>query len=311
MESIRTGAQSQYISSSAPGPQPAAQPPVDAPVQAQQDFVDISVPMRIPSALVTPDAQGNVPLQSYQPKLVPQDAIITNQLEVQNLVETVRKQALPPGTHPEIDNSKAGARVDAGKNALVKLASTAGGLGAYSLLHPAGALSYLTVPASIGAPMAIVGGAIGVIAGLDQTKNALNLKGYYEGMKAQGIQTVAVPQPVRTKEGFQMQMVEMAIDKVIGSARDQAVVGSMMATSSTLMCAAGMTSNGPLAIASIAVSLGTVVYALHGKIADLAVAVWNKITGHGSEEGAPPEAPPAAAPAEKPVEAAPTTLTME
>lgn len=308
MQSIRTGAQ--YISSPTPAPQAPAQPPVEAPVQPSEDFVDINVPMRIPAALVTPDAQGNVPLQSYQPKLVPANAIITSQEEVQSLVETVRKQTLPAGTHPEINDSKAGARVDAAKNLVVKLAGSAGSLGAYSLLHPAGALSYLTVPATIGAPMAVVGGAIGTIAGLDQAKSALNRKGYFEDMKAQGVQTVALPQPVRTKEGIQVQMVELPIDKAINMARDQAIVGGMMSASSTLMTAAGLTANPALAVASIAVSVGSVLYALHDKIADLAVAIWHKITGDKGEAAPPPEATAPAQP-QKPQEAAPTTLTME
>jgi hypothetical protein len=265
----------------APAPAPAAPAaPAEAAsaTAAPADFVEINVPMRIPTELVTPDANGNTALSQYQPKLLPADAIITNEAEVKTLVDSVRKQALPDGTHPEINMTADGKKVEAAKNTIVKLASSAGSLGVYSLMVHHGGL--FTIPHAFAAPFAVVGGAIGVLSGLDQAKEALNLKGYYQSLKAQGVESVPMQIPVRTKDGQDVETRDVPTADLVKGARDTAIVGGMQSLAGALMCAAGLGGGPVVALASVVVTAGSALYAARGQFAAVAKACWSKIASH-------------------------------
>ncbi|NDD31813.1 MAG: hypothetical protein EB084_26500, partial [Proteobacteria bacterium] len=258
-----------------------------------------------------PDAQGNIPLSQYTPDLRPPNAIYTTQEHVQELVETVKKQTLPPGTHPEIDMSPAGHKVEVGQKTFSKLAISVGGLANFSLARP-GAM--LTIPAAVATPIALVAGGLGVYAGLEQAKNSLNLKGYYEGLEKEGVQVLPMQVPVRTKEGTQVQQVEVPIKQVISSAKDQAVLGGAQAVGGALMIASGCAALAALpaapmlAVGSIVVSIAAPLYAARGQFVMLGKAVWEKIKdklhiGGKESKSDEPAAPGAQAPA---IEAAKT-----
>lgn len=295
-------------------PQTTAPAPAPAETQAPvvpQDFVQINVPMNIPADLLKPGANGQVPLASFQPKLIPPDAIITSEGEVKNLVDTVRKQAAPPGTHPEINPSAGGHKVDVAKQTIIKLSNTAGGLATYSLMRNGG---FLAIPHAVALPLAIVGGSIGVIAGLDQAREALNLKGYYEGLKKDGVETIPIQVPVQTRVGVQVQVRDVAVDDLIKGAKDTAVVGGIQTAAGVLMAAAGM-GGGPIAaIASVVLQAGAALYAAKGQLAMVATAAWDKVKHAFHHDGAkeaeqqPPAAPangtaPAPEPPQQPQEA--------
>ncbi|MBM3464462.1 MAG: hypothetical protein FJX76_20390 [Armatimonadetes bacterium] len=269
--------------------------------------------MRVPAELCKPDANGQVPLAQYVPKLVPPTAIITDQAEVQNLVETVKKQAAPPGTHPEINPSKAGHKVDVAKQTAVKLAQTGGQLAAYSIMTGGG--GFLTLPMSVAGPLGVIGGTIGVIAGLDQAKEALNLKAYYENLKAEGTTVIPIQVPVQTKDGTQVQVQEVSVDALIKGARDTAIVGGLTSAAGIATAAAGLAGAAPLAVAAIVIGVGAALYQARGQLAMVGKALAEKVKGwfkkDEAEEGkdagtaqAQPQAPtPQATPPPPQVEA--------
>jgi hypothetical protein len=288
---------------------PAAAPQQEAPPAVPQDFVEINVPMQIPTPLVTPGADGTVPLQNYEPKLVPRGAIITSEAEVKSLVDTVKNQAAPPGTHPEINMSAAGNKADVAKKTVVKLANLGGSLATYSLMTTGG--SFMAIPDAIAAPIAVVGGAIGTIAGLDQMKEALNLRGYYQGLKAQGVEVIPIQVPVQTKGGVEVQMKEVPVDDLIKGARDAAIGAGATTAASVLMTVAGLGGGPPFAIASVVLTAGGAIFQMRGQLAQVGKAVWEKIKGAFRKDEEKPADQPAApgAPAGAPPAAAPTAPT--
>lgn len=278
-----------YISASQP---PVAQPQAAAPAQPQapappvlppenpQGFVNVPVTLAVPVELVTPDANGNIPLSQYTPDLRPPNAIYTTQEHVQELVETVKRQTLPPGTHAEIDTSPAAHKVEVGQKTFAKVMNSVGGLATYSLARPGASL---TIPSAIAAPIALVAGGLNIYTGLEQSKESLNLKGYYEGLKKEGVDVLPMQVPVKTKEGVEMQQVDVPIDNLIGSAKDTAIVGGTQALSGAFMIgsAAAMLAALPaapaLAVGAIVLSVAGPLYAARGQFAMVAKAAWAKI----------------------------------
>lgn len=265
----------------APEPQaPAAPPAATAPPESPQGFVNVPVTLAVPIELVTPDADGNIPLSQYTPDLRPPNAIYTTQEHIQELVETVKKQALPPGTHAEIDTSPAGHKVEVGQKTFGKVMNSVGGLATYSLAREGASL---TLPVGIATPIALVAGGLNIYTGLEQAKDSLNLKGYYEGLKKEGVDVLPMQVPVKTKEGVQMQQVEVPIDRLIGSAKDTAVVGGTQALSGAFMIGAGaamlaaLPAAPALAVGAIVLSVAGPLYAARGQFAMVAKAAWEKI----------------------------------
>jgi hypothetical protein len=249
------------------------------------------VTLTVPIELVTPDKNGNVPISQYTPELRPPDAIYTTEKDIREFEETIRKQTLPPGTHPELDNSPGGKKIDVGQKTFGKVMVSVGGLATYSLAREG---ARFTIPAAIAAPVALVAGGIGIYTGLDQAKQGLNLKGYYEGLKKEGVEVLPMQVPVKTKDGVQVQQVEVPIDQMIGSAKDSAVVGGAQALSGAFMIASGaamlaaLPAAPALAIGSIVLSVAGPLYAARGQFAMVGKALWEKIKeklhiGHKAE----------------------------
>lgn len=308
----------QTVAPEAPAQSQAPAAPVQPP-ENPQGFVNVPVTLAVPIELVTPDANGNIPLSQYTPDLRPPNAIYTTQEDVQELVETVKRQTLPPGTHAEIDTSAAAHRVEVGQKTFAKVANSIGGMATYSLARPS---AHLTIPSAVAAPVALVAGGLNIYTGLEQSKQSLNLKGYYEGLKKEGVEVLPMQVPVKTKEGLQMQQVEVPLDNLIGSAKNSAIVGGTQALSGAFMIgsAAAMLAALPaapaLAVGAIVLNIAGPLYASREQLAMVVKAAWEKIkeklhigAQEAQQQGAGPTisalspAPPAAGAPTPPVSA--------
>ncbi len=258
----------------------AAEPPAATNGAPPKGYVNVPVVLTVPIELVTPDEHGNIPLQQYTPDLRPPDVFYTNKQEVDRLVDTVRKETLPTGTHAELDDSSAGHKIDVARNVIGKMAPSLGGLSVYSLAREG---AHLTIPAAVAAPLALVAGGITVMSGLEAARKSLNTKAYYQELQKQGVQNLPVQVPQRTADGVRQTTIDVPIGRVIQGAQDQAVVGGVQALSGALTVAAGaaalaaLPAAAALAIGAVVLNVAGPLYAMRNQFATLYHAVADKI----------------------------------
>jgi len=93
-------------------------------------MTEVNVPLQVPGDMLVVDPKtGKMPIDDFQVQLLPKDAIITNQSEVQKLVGQIKEETLPEGMLPKVGDSPAGLKVARGKNAVNSLGQMAGGIG--------------------------------------------------------------------------------------------------------------------------------------------------------------------------------------
>lgn len=248
------------------------------------DIVEFTVPVRVPKEMTVPDKDGKTPLDEYEVQLVPKDAIVTNQGEVQELVQKVKEETLPPGTRPELVDSSAGMKVGKVKTVVGQLGQMAGGFGNLQLMG--------SNPAAWAAPAAIAGGAIGFVMSMDNLKKAYDSKQYYESLKAQGKQFIQVP--IQTRDG-KVIVQNVNVDDLITGSRDAIVTGWAQTVGSALMMGAGLGGGPIFAIGAMAIQIGAFLYAARhalkavaqkaGKfLKDKMVAVKDRLTGKTAKD---------------------------
>lgn len=281
-------------------PAPPAPPPAQTmPPEAPQGFVNVPVTLAVPIELVTPDAQGNVPVSQYKPSLLPPGAIVTSEKEVQDLVATIKRQTLPPGTHPEIDPSPLGRKLDIAAKTLAKVGGSIGTFATASLAYPG---AWMTLSHGIAGPLAMVTGPLSIISGLSDAKESANLSGYYQGLKAEGVTSLPMPGLVQTDKGPQMGVVEEPIDKLIGQAKDKTVVGSAQALAGALALAAGacalaaVPGVAALAIGSIVIGVAGAMYMARGALAPLFKGMFHRGGGEAQQQAQQQKQEPQVAP---------------
>lgn len=234
----------------------------EAPPPEIADSVQINVPIAIPKEMMVPGKDGKRPIDDFEVQLIPKGAVVTNQGEIQDLVAQVREQTLPEGMKADVADSPAGIKVAKGKQVVGQLAQMAGGFGLMNLMG--------SNPASWAGPAAIAGGVIGGVNALDQLKKGFDMKAYYEGMKAKGQETIQIP--VQQKDGTVINQ-EVKIDDLIRGAKDSVVVSGLQALGSALTAGAGMGGGPMLAMASMAVQIGALLFAARHAIAAVAKKV--------------------------------------
>ena len=254
-------------------------------IASKPDCVELQVPLSISADMFIPDETGKLPIENYDIRLVPKNAVITSKDEISEIASNAAKEACPDGMTVKVEDSKAGKNVGISKNAISALAKGAGSLALLNLAAASGT--------AIAAPVAIAAGAVGAITSLDGLKDSFNLKGYYDGLKAQGITDVQVP--VKQSDGTETTL-EVPVDKLISNAKDSIITHSLNTVVNVFTVAAGMIGgpSGMLAITALALNVGAAVYcgrhaikefahkAVQG-IKNTAVNIAHKITGHEPE----------------------------
>ena len=253
-------------------------PQTTIPKDTQQ--VNINIPL--PADLFIPDENGQKPIEGYDIKLVPKNAIITNKQEINELVDTAAKTACPDGMTPSISDTKAAKNIKTAKKAMSALINGAGQISLWNLAASSGA--------AMAGSVAIATGVAGTILSLDSLKDSFNLKGYYEGLKTKGITDVEVP--IKQADGSET-TVEIPIDKLISGAKKSVITNALKTTGNVLMATAGFAGGATaiVATAAIALHLGTAIYSNREAIAQLAqkaaegikntaINIAHKITGH-------------------------------
>ena len=97
-------------------------------------MTEVNVPLQVPRDMLVADPKtGRMPIDDFQVQLLPKDAVITNQLEVQKLVAQVKDETLPEGMRPKIGDSPAGRKGCPGQKAVSNVGQMAGRFGASSL----------------------------------------------------------------------------------------------------------------------------------------------------------------------------------
>lgn len=229
-------------------------------VAEPEEMVELQVPLSIPKSMLTPGADGKKPIEDFAIQLVRNDAIVTNQQEIDTLVDSVKKQtaqeAVPDGMTVKIADSKEGKLAGKAKGAVNGLAQSVGSLASWNLAAGSSA--------GWAGPAAIAGGAIGTVTGLENMKAGWDLKGYYQNLKAQGQETVHVP--VKQSDGT-VQNIEVSVDDLIADARDSVIGASLQTLGSVLTATAGFGAGPAVAIAAAVVQLGSFVYTSRHAIA--------------------------------------------
>lgn len=283
---IAPGSQQQGM----PATQPSAKPEQEATVP--QDLVVINVPITVSKDMVTPGPDGKAPIQDLQVSLLPKNAVVTSREEMQKWMDETKDQILPPGTEPKIKDSKEGALLSKVGHAAMNLGKMAASFGTFTLMSPGGRLGLFSILASVAAPMAAVGGALGAVLGGEQMKQALDMKGYYKNLKAKGVDMVPVPVPVRGQDGkIRNQIQNIPIDVMISGAKDAAVVGGISTLSSALMVAAGLGAPPLVAVAAVVLGVGGPLFAARHAIWRGIKAVGQKVKKmftHQEKETKPP-----------------------
>lgn len=227
-------------------------------------MTEVNVPLQVPGDMLVVDPKtGRMPIDDFQVQLLPHDAIITNQAEVQKLVAQVQEETLPQGMVPKVGDSPAGLKVARGKNVASSLGQMAGGIGVYSL---AGWGSW-GIPAAMAGQLAGIGGAVGLLTGADQLKEALDAKHFYEGLKAKGTESIPMQVPVRNEEGKMVAGVrDVPIDEIVKGARDKAIMSGISIVSSGAMIAAALGAPAVVAVGAVALGLGSMVFGMRGAL---------------------------------------------
>ena len=225
---------------------------------------EVNVPVQVPAEMLVADPKtGRMPIDDYQVQLVPKDAVITNQAEVQKLVGQVREETLPQGMVAKVADSPAGSKVARGKAALGSLGQMAGGIGVYNLAGWGG----WGLSAAVASQLCGIGGAIGLFMGADQLKEALDAKHFYEGLKARGTETIPVPVPMRDAQGKTVQGVrEVPIDDVVKGARDKAIMSGITVVSSGFMITAALGAPPLVAVGAVVLGIGSMVFGMRGAL---------------------------------------------
>ncbi len=227
-------------------------------------MTEVNVPLQVPGDMLVVDPKtGRMPIDDFQVQLLPHDAIITNQAEVQKLVAQVQEETLPQGMVPKVGDSPAGLKVARGKSVASSLGQMAGGIGVYSL---AGWGSW-GIPAAMAGQLAGIGGAVGLLTGADQLKEALDAKHFYEGLKAKGTESIPMQVPVRNEEGKMVAGVrDVPIDEIVKGARDKAIMSGISIVSSGAMIAAALGAPAVVAVGAVALGLGSMVFGMRGAL---------------------------------------------
>ncbi|MGI5844631.1 MAG: hypothetical protein ACOX9B_10695 [Candidatus Xenobium sp.] len=227
-------------------------------------MTEVNVPLQVPRDMLVADPKtGRMPIDDFQVQLLPKDAVITNQLEVQKLVAQVKDETLPEGMRPKIGDSPAGRKVARAKNAVSNVGQMAGRFGASSLAG----WGIWKIPATIAGQLSGIGGAIGVLAGADQLKEALDTKHFYEGLKAKGTENVPMQGLVRNEEGKLVDGVrDVPVDEIIKGARDKAIMSGISIASSGALIAAGLGAPPFVAIGALALGTGAMLFGVRGTL---------------------------------------------
>lgn len=273
----------------APVPQ-AAKPPA---------MTEVNVPLQVPADMMQVDPKtGRMPIDDFQVQLLPKDAIITNQGEVQKLVAQIKDETLPEGMVPKLADSPAGAKVARAKAAVGSLGQMAGGIGVYNL---AGWGSW-GLSASLAGNLAGVGGAIGLLTNVDGLKDAMDAKHFYEELKAKGTTSIPMQAPVVNEEGKTVMGIrEVPVDDIISGAKDRAIMSSIGIASSGLMIAAALGAPPLFAVGAVVMGLGSVMFGMKGLFKALGSKIAGKVKGmFGKDDEAPKAAKPQTVPANAP-----------
>ncbi|HXE71110.1 MAG TPA: YlbF family regulator [Candidatus Nitrosotenuis sp.] len=248
-------------------------PTPPAQVPGAPKMTRVNVPYDLPEEMLVADPKtGKMPIDDYQFQLLPKDAIVTNQEEVRKLVEQIRQETLPQGMKVEIADSPAGLKAAKGKQLVGQLANMAGGMSVYSLMGVGGALGKLAfVPVALAGPLAAVGGGVGLMTGLEQTKAALDRKHYFESLKARGVEEV----PVGQDEAGNVRTAK--VDDLISVANDAKWAGLTSTAASGLMLAAGLGAPPVVAVGAVVLGLGAALFGMRRLFVVLGKALVNKV----------------------------------
>lgn len=268
------------ISPLSPNSSVSNQTPVSAPAP------QVQLGLSLPADLFIPDENGTKPIEAYDIKLVPKNAVIMSEQETQELVDKAKKIACPDGMVARVADSKAAKNIETAKKVIQATANGTGQIALWNLAASSGV--------AIASGVSIAAGAAGVLVSLESLKESFNLKGYYEGLKEQGFTDIEVP--LKQPDGSDTK-VEVPIDKLISGAKKSVVVNSLKTVGSALMATAGFAGGaaGIVAVAAIALNLGTTIYSNREAIAQIAqktvegikntaVNVANKIIGHQTKK---------------------------
>ncbi len=240
-------------------------------------MTEVNVPLQVPADMMVVDPKtGRMPIDDFQVQLLPKDAIITNQAEVQKLVGQVKEETLPEGMLPKVGDSPAGALVARGKGIANSLGQMAGGIGVYSL---AGWGSW-GIPATVAGTMAGIGGAVGLLMGADQLKEALDAKHFYEGLKAKGTDSIPMQVPMRNEQGKMVQGVrDVPVDEIVKGARDKAIMSGISIVSSGAMIAAALGAPPVVAVGAVVLGIGSMLFGMRGAFKAIGSKIAGKIKG--------------------------------
>lgn len=266
--------------------------PATAPVPQQAPkapgMTEVNVPLQVPADMMQVDPKtGRMPIDDFQVQLLPKDAIITNQGEVQKLVAQIKDETLPEGMVPKLADSAAGSKVARGKAAIGSLGQMAGGIGVYNL---AGWGSW-GLSASLAGNLAGIGGAIGLLTNVDGLKDALDAKGFYQDLKAKGTTSIPMQAPVLNEEGKTVMGIrEVPVDDIISGARDRAIMSSIGIASSGLMIAAALGAPPLFAIGAVVMGIGSVMFGMKGLFKALGSKIAGKVKGMFNKDDEQPKA---------------------
>lgn len=159
------------------------------PVPGQgNDSKFIAVPIEVPNELLQPTGQNHPdgtpvrPIDDFDTKLVPHDAVIKKpadyQSDLQEAYDGGKNDYLPQGYTRVVANSKGGQLIEMGSGIVSKMGMVSSGFGNMTLAG----WNHMLGMATAGT-MAGIGGAIGVLGALDQLRKTANEKGRLEYLK--------------------------------------------------------------------------------------------------------------------------------
>jgi hypothetical protein len=238
---------------------PKAQPlPEKHPLQAQQpeeqavssdDTVTINIPVVVSRQDLIPDpVTGMRPIDRFDFGFNPKGAVITSKEAIQSVVDDARNTP-PAGKTLEYDESPGGR----------KISFTKGLIGyACSFLTPIATSLLMSGAAPMwAAPAAIIGGTVGIIAGLDGLKKAFDTRAYFMNKKAQGAEFDDIK--FKNDNGETVTQ-RVSVDDMIKGSKDAIIGGGMHVLGSTLTAAAGLCGGPALAIGATVLMLGGALY---------------------------------------------------
>jgi len=235
------------ISGSQPYPERHNQPSVatdQQPVSAG-DTVTLQIPVTVSKKDMTPDpATGLRPIDNFEFGYIPKNAVITSKEAIQQVVDDARNTP-PAGKILEFDESRGGKAITVTKGLMGYAAS---------LLTPVATSLIMAGTAPLwAAPAAIIGGTIGIIAGLDGIKKAFDTKAYYMNKKDQGVESEDIR--FRNDDG-EMTTQRIMVNDMTRNSRDAIIGGGLHVLGSALTVAAGLCGGPALAIGATVMMLG-------------------------------------------------------